>query len=178
MKKASSVPKSVDEYLSRVPEPARSTLQRTREVIRSAAPPEATEGISYGMPALKYKGSLMYFAAFKNHCSLFPGSGTVIAAFEDELKGYHTSKGTLRFPWNKPLPSALVKKIVKPRVARSGTARRNHKTAPGAYSAMRALAIGRNGKRVGTTRRIAPKSLALQVPLFRARSRRHANWKW
>jgi len=117
MKKASSVPNSVDEYLARVPEPARSTLQRTREVIRSAAPPEATEGISYGMPALKYKGSLVYYAAFKDHCSLFPGSGTVLATFKKELAGYRTSKGTLQFPLDKPLPVGLLKKIVKARVA-------------------------------------------------------------
>jgi len=117
MKKATAVPKSVDQYLARVPEPARSTLQKTREVIRSAAPPEATEAISYGMPAFKYKGSLVYYAAFANHCSLFPGSGAVIAAFKDELKGHHTSKGTIQFPLDKPLPAALVRKIVKARVA-------------------------------------------------------------
>jgi len=117
MKKATSVPKTVDEYLARVAEPARSTLQRTRDVIRSAAPKEAEEGISYGMPALKYKGSLVYYAAFSDHCSLFPASGAVLGQFKEELKGYRTSKGTLQFPLDKPLPVALLKKIVKARVA-------------------------------------------------------------
>jgi uncharacterized protein YdhG (YjbR/CyaY superfamily) len=59
----------------------------------------------------------MAFAAFKNHCSLFPMSGSVIERFQDDLKGYHTSKGTLQFPVDKPLPAALVKKMVKARVA-------------------------------------------------------------
>ena len=70
--KRNVVPKSVDEYLAGVPEPARSTLNRIRAVIRSAAPPEATEVISYRIPMFKYKGMLMGFAAFSNHCSLFP----------------------------------------------------------------------------------------------------------
>src|SRR5260221_9834027 len=117
MKKAASVAKTVDEYLSRVPEPARSTLQKTREVIRSTAPAEATEAISYGMPVFKYKGALVYYGAFKDHCSLFPASGTVLATFKKELAGYRTAKGTLQFALDKPLPAALVKKIVKVRVA-------------------------------------------------------------
>ncbi len=121
MKKATSV----DEYLAGVPEPARTTLQRMREMIRAAAPPEATEGISYAMPALKYKGSLVYYAAFKDHCSLFPASGAVIAQFKKELKGYHTSKGTIQFPLDKPLPAALVKKIVKARVAERDGKKKN-----------------------------------------------------
>jgi len=117
MKRTNSIPKTVDEYLARVPEPARSTLQKTRAAIRSAAPPEATEAISYGMPAFKYRGSLVYYAAFTSHCSLFPGSKAVIAAFKDELKGHHTSKGTIHFAMDKPLPATLIRKIVKARVA-------------------------------------------------------------
>jgi uncharacterized protein YdhG (YjbR/CyaY superfamily) len=117
MKQATSVPKSVDEYLTRVPEPARSTLGKVRAAIRAAAPPEATEGISYGMPMFRYKGPLVYYAGFRNHCSFFPASGAVIAAFKEELKGYHTSKGTLRFGVDKALPASLLKKMVKARVA-------------------------------------------------------------
>src|SRR5713226_3055674 len=83
------VPKSVDEYLAGVPEPARSTLNKVRAAIRSAVPPEATEAISYGMPAFKYKGPLVWFAAFSNHCSLFP-TASVIEAFKNELKGFST----------------------------------------------------------------------------------------
>jgi uncharacterized protein YdhG (YjbR/CyaY superfamily) len=106
----------VEEYLSAVPEPARSTLQRVRAAIRSALPVEATEAISYRIPAFNYKGPLVWFAAFSNHCSLFPGA-SVIKAFKNELKGLETSKGTIHFPVDKPLPAALVKKMVKARLA-------------------------------------------------------------
>jgi uncharacterized protein YdhG (YjbR/CyaY superfamily) len=109
-------PKSIDEYLAGVPEPSHSTLQRVRAMVRSAAPPGASETISYGMPAFRYKKVLVWFAAFSNHCSLFPTS-SVIEALENELKGFHTSKGTIQFPTDKPLPAALVKKIIKLRVA-------------------------------------------------------------
>ena len=107
----------MDEYLAAVPEPARSTLNRIRAAIRSAVPPEATEAISYRIPTFKYKGPLLGFAAFSDHCSLFPMSPPVIEAFKNELKDYHTSKGTIRFPVDKPLPAALVKKLVKARIA-------------------------------------------------------------
>jgi uncharacterized protein YdhG (YjbR/CyaY superfamily) len=109
--------KEVDEYLARVPEPARSTLNKIRAAIRSAVPAEATEGISYGMPAFRYKGPLVGYAASSNHCGLYPMNPAVIVAFRDELKGYETSKGTIRFPVDRPLPAALVKKLVKARVA-------------------------------------------------------------
>ena len=114
--KGNGAPKNVDEYLAGVPEPARSTLNKIRAAIRSAVPPEATETISYRIPAFKYKGVLVWFAAFSNHCSLFP-TASVVAAFKNELKGFSTSKGTIHFPTDKPLPIALVKKLVKARVA-------------------------------------------------------------
>lgn len=113
MKKASSV----DEYLAGVPEPARTTLDRIRATIRSVVPPEATETISYGIPTFKYKGSLVGYAAFSNHCSLFPMGSSAIEVFKDELKNFQTSKGTIRFTVDKPLPAALVKKLVKARIA-------------------------------------------------------------
>ena len=113
--KASAAPKTVDEYLARVPEPARSTLKKIRAAIRSAAPADATQVISYGIPAFKYKGVLVWFAAFSKHCSLFP-TASVIEIFKNELKDFSTSKGTIKFPTDKPLPSALVKKMVKERV--------------------------------------------------------------
>jgi uncharacterized protein YdhG (YjbR/CyaY superfamily) len=109
-------PKDIDEYLADVPEPARSTLNKIRAAIRSAAPAEATETISYKMPAFKYKGVLVWFAAFSDHCSLFP-TAAIVESFKAELKGYSTSKGTIHFPVDKPLPATLVKKIVKARVA-------------------------------------------------------------
>lgn len=113
----SGAPKNVEEYLARVPEPARSTLLKIRAAIRSALPPEATETISYRMPAFKYQGVLVWFAAFKDHCSLFP-TAAVIDEFRNELQGFSTSKGTIQFPIDRPLPTALVKKLVKARLAR------------------------------------------------------------
>jgi uncharacterized protein YdhG (YjbR/CyaY superfamily) len=110
-------PKSVNEYIAAVPEPARSTLKRIRAAIRSAVPAETTEVISYGIPIFKYKGMLVGYAAFAKHFSLFPTGSGVIKKFEKELKDFPTSKGTIRFPVDKPLPVALLKKIVKTRVA-------------------------------------------------------------
>jgi uncharacterized protein YdhG (YjbR/CyaY superfamily) len=110
------VPRTVDEYLAAVPEPARSTLNQIRADIRAAAPPETTEIISYKIPAFKYKEVLIWFAAFANHCSLFP-TAAVIEKFKNELNGYTLSKGTIQFPIDKPLPTALVKKMVKARIA-------------------------------------------------------------
>jgi uncharacterized protein YdhG (YjbR/CyaY superfamily) len=115
-RKVPSRPQTVDDYLAAVPEPARSTLQRMRTAIRSAVPAETTEAISYGIPAFNYKGPLVWFAAFSNHCSFFP-TASVIKAFKNELQGYKTSKGTIHFPVDEPLPAALVKKIVKARLA-------------------------------------------------------------
>ena len=87
-----------------------------RAAIRSAVPAEATETISYGIPAFKHKAVLVWYAGFSNHCSLFP-TAAVIEAFKNELKGFAISKGTIHFPTDKPLPAALVKKMVKARVA-------------------------------------------------------------
>ena len=123
MKKGGGVPKNTDEYIAMVPEPARSTLKKIRAVIRSVVPREATEIISYGMPAFKHHGVLIWFAAFSNHCSLFP-TASVIEAFKHELKGYSTSKGTIQFPVNKTLPAALVKKLVKARIAQNESKKR------------------------------------------------------
>src|SRR5438876_7432659 len=114
--KGNLAPRNVDEYLARVPEPARSTLNRIRAVIRSAVPPAATETMSYGMPAFRYKEVLVWFAAFSDHCSLFP-TASVIEAYKKELRGFYTSKGTIHFPTDKPLPAALIKKLVKARAA-------------------------------------------------------------
>jgi uncharacterized protein YdhG (YjbR/CyaY superfamily) len=109
-------PQTVDEYLARVPEPGRSTLQKIRATVRSIAPPETTEAISYRIPAFKYKGMLVWYAAFSDHCSLFPGS-SVLAKYKDEIKNYAVSKGTIRFPVDKPLPATLLKRLVKAKIA-------------------------------------------------------------
>lgn len=107
----------VDEYLAAVPEPARSTLNKVRAMIRAAVPAGATEGIGYGIPTFRYEGALVAYGAFKKHCSFFPMSGRVIETLKDELEGFHTSKGTLQFPLDKPLRASLVKKMVKLRIA-------------------------------------------------------------
>jgi uncharacterized protein YdhG (YjbR/CyaY superfamily) len=107
---------AVEAYLAKVPEPARSTLEKMRAMIRAAAPAEATECLSYGIPAFRYKGGLVGYAAFKKHCSFFPMQASLIDEMQEELKGYRTSKGTLQFAVDKPLPAALVKKMVKARV--------------------------------------------------------------
>ena len=114
--KRSRAPKNVDEYLAGIPEPARTTLQKVRTAIRSAAPTEATETLSYGIPAFKHNGVLLWFAAFSKHCSLFP-TAAVIEALKNGLKGFTISKGTIQFPADKPLPVALIKKLVRARVA-------------------------------------------------------------
>jgi uncharacterized protein YdhG (YjbR/CyaY superfamily) len=115
--KKGKVPKTVDEYLAGISEPACSALKHIRAVIQSVVPKETTEVISYGIPMFKYNGMLVGYAAYKNHCSLFPTGSGVIERFARELKGYSTNKGTIRFPADKPLPDSLVKKIVKVRIA-------------------------------------------------------------
>ena len=95
-------------------------LIKMRAAIRSALPAEATEVISYKMPAFKLKKTLVWFAAFRNHCSLFP-TAAVLDQFKTELAGYKTSKGTVQFPLEKPLPIALIKKLVKVRLQLSGS---------------------------------------------------------
>lgn len=121
MKKvARTAASSVDEVLANTAEPARTTLTRIRAAIGSVMPEGYTEGISYGMPMFKYKGVVCGYAAFQNHCSLFPTAG-VIEAFRDELKRFQTSKGTIRFSASKPPSAALIKKMVKARLAQIET---------------------------------------------------------
>jgi len=120
---ARSAPKDIDEYLAGIPEPARSTLRKIRLAIRSAVPPDASETISYRIPAFKHKRVLVWFAAFSNHCSLFP-TASVVEMFKNELKGFSTSKGTIHFPTDKPLPTGLIKKLVKARVAQNESKQR------------------------------------------------------
>lgn len=109
----------VEGYLAGLPEDARAALQKLRKTIRAAAP-GAVEGFSYGIPAFKLHGRpLVAYASLKSHCSFFPMSPAVIDAHRQDLAGYETAKGTIRFQADKPLPSALVRKLVKARIAES-----------------------------------------------------------
>ncbi|HMV09380.1 MAG TPA: DUF1801 domain-containing protein [Cyclobacteriaceae bacterium] len=110
---------SVEAYLEAQSPEFREALEKLRAQIKAAAP-KAEESISYGMPAYKYKGPLVYFGAFKKHCSFFPGSSTIIAN-QKELKGFTVAKGTIQFTPEKPLPAALVKRIVKERIRENET---------------------------------------------------------
>ena len=106
--------KTIDEYIATFPENIQIILEELRKAIRESAP-EAEEVISYQIPAFKLNGILVYFAAFKNHIGFYPTSSPM-EAFKEELSGYEISKGTIRFPINKPIPFDLVKKIVRYRV--------------------------------------------------------------
>lgn len=117
-----SKPRSVDEYLAALNEDQRAALEKLRKTIRTAAP-KAEECISYDIPAYRQNGRLLVaFGAAKKHCSFFPGA-LPVATHQDELKDYSTSKGTIRFPAGQPLPAALVRKLVKTRIAERGAAK-------------------------------------------------------
>ncbi len=113
----------VDDYLTALPEDARSALEKLRTTIKAAAP-EATEAISYQIPTFKYHGSLVGFAAFKKHCSFYVMSPSLMSAHSDELKAYDASGATIRFPPDKPLPAALVTKLVRARMVENEGARK------------------------------------------------------
>lgn len=123
--KRGPVAANVDAYLAAVPQPARRALQNLRKVIRAAAP-KAVEKISYHIPIFMYLGPLVGFAAFAEHCSFFVMGTEVMDAHKNELKPYPTAKATIRFPAEKPLPAALVKKLVRARV-KENEARRKRK---------------------------------------------------
>ena len=111
-------PKTHDDYLAAVTKDRRAALQKLRKAIMRAAP-KAEECISYQLPAFRLNGKfLVAYGAATNHCAFYPGS--TVKALKDELKGYDTSKGTIRFPANKPLPSTLVRKLIKLRIEERG----------------------------------------------------------
>ncbi len=112
--KAAKEALSVDAYMRAQPLAVRMRLKEMRSIVRSLAP-DATESISYRMPAFFLNGALVWFAAFKNHIGFYPGASGV-AFFQNEIKSYKSAKGSIQFPHNRPLPAALIKRIVKYRV--------------------------------------------------------------
>jgi uncharacterized protein YdhG (YjbR/CyaY superfamily) len=121
-------PKTIDEYLAGVDADHRDALQKLRETIHTVAP-TAEECISYGIPAFRLnKRSLVFFGAWANHCAFYPGSSNTLKKFRNELRNFQTSKGTLRFSPDKPVPVALVKKLLKARIAENNArANRNRR---------------------------------------------------
>jgi uncharacterized protein YdhG (YjbR/CyaY superfamily) len=103
--------KDIDEYIADFPSDVQLLLQRVRTAIRKAAP-QAEEAIKYQMPTFVLNGNLIHFAGYQNHIGLYPGSKP-IEEFKDELSRYETSKGTVRFPLDKPIPVGLISKITK-----------------------------------------------------------------
>jgi uncharacterized protein YdhG (YjbR/CyaY superfamily) len=108
-------PKTIDEYLAALSDDQRAALEKLRKIIRAAAP-KAEECISYQMPAFRQNGMLVAFGATPHHCALYPMSSTIVQAYKSELEHYDVSKGAIRFQPDKPIPAALVKKIVKARI--------------------------------------------------------------
>ncbi len=117
MASAKPKPKTIDKYLAGVNPSQRAALEKLRQTIHAAAP-GAEECISYGLAAFRLNGRLLVaFGAWANHCAFYPMSGTVVEAHQADLARYNTSKGTVRFPVDRPLPVALVRKLVKARMA-------------------------------------------------------------
>ncbi len=114
---------TVDNCLAALPVDVRTALETLRQTIRAASP-MAEEVISYGVPAFKHKGMLVSFGAATNHCAFYVMSPAVMEAHADDLKAYDTAKGTVRFAADKPLPAALVKKLVKARIEESEARKR------------------------------------------------------
>jgi uncharacterized protein YdhG (YjbR/CyaY superfamily) len=110
-------PKTIDEYLAALSDDKRAALEKLRKAIKAAAP-KAEECISYQLPAFRLNGrTLVAFGATAKHCAFYPMSASTVQAYQDELKDYDTSKGTIRFQSDHPLPVALVRKLVKARIA-------------------------------------------------------------
>jgi uncharacterized protein YdhG (YjbR/CyaY superfamily) len=123
---AKKTPETIDEYFANVKPDHRKTLQKLRQTIHTTAP-KAEECISYGIPAFRLNRRLLvFFGAWANHCAFYPGSAATLKNFRNELRNFQTSKGTIRFSPDKPLPVALVKKLVKTRIAENN-ARANKK---------------------------------------------------
>lgn len=115
MKITNTAIKTIDEFISNYPENVQEILQKIRQTIHEVAP-EAKEKISYGIPTFTLKGNLVHFSAYEHHIGFYPGAGAIVA-FKDDLKAYNTSKGTVRFPLDQPIPYDLIKNITLYRVS-------------------------------------------------------------
>ena len=122
MTMAKQTPKNIDDYIDRFPKEVQQRLQKLRLTIKKAAP-KAKETISYGIPAFTLDGMLVWFAAFKGHIGFYPRT-SAITAFKKELSAYKGAKGSVQFPFDKPLPLALISRIVKFRVKENSAKRR------------------------------------------------------
>jgi uncharacterized protein YdhG (YjbR/CyaY superfamily) len=119
-------PKTIDEYLAVLSPDKRAALEKLRKTIKAAAP-KAEECISYQLAAFRQDGMLVAFGATPNHCAFYLMSSSTVEAHKDDLKDYDTSKGTIRFPADRPLPVALARKLVKARIAENELRRRRSK---------------------------------------------------
>src|SRR6266446_4381010 len=126
MPSAKAKPRAIDEYLAALSDDKRAALEKLRKTIRAAAP-KAEECISYQLAAFRQNGMLVAFGATANHCAFYLMSSSTVEAHKDDLKDYDTSKGTIRFQADKPLPVALVRKLVKARIAENVGRRRKSK---------------------------------------------------
>jgi uncharacterized protein YdhG (YjbR/CyaY superfamily) len=123
-----SASRDVDAYLSRLPKESRVALEKVRQTVKSTVP-DAIEVISYQIPTFKYQGRMLVsYAGFSAHCSFFPGTGPIVA-HQSELKAFQTSKGTIRFTTDQPLPVSLIKKLVKTRVRLNEASQKRRETA-------------------------------------------------
>lgn len=124
MQSATTKPRTIDEYLARAKPGQRAALEKIRKTIHAVAP-NVEEGISYGLAGFKLNGRpLVYFGAWATHCAFYPGNSALAETFRDPLKNFETSKGTIRFSPEKPLPTALVRKLVKARIAENEAQRK------------------------------------------------------
>jgi uncharacterized protein YdhG (YjbR/CyaY superfamily) len=130
MDSAKKKPETIDDYLANVKPGHRKTLQKLRQTIQTAVP-TAEECISYGIPAFRVNRRLLvFFGAWANHCALYPGSAATLKNFRNELRNFQTSKGTIRFSPDKPMPVALVKKLLKARIAENNARANKNRRKP------------------------------------------------
>ena len=119
VKAGSADAEKIASHIAAAPAAARRMLEEIRALVLATAPKETEEVFSYGMPGFRYKGALLWYGANKAHVGFYPGNPPMILAMAEELKGFKTSKGAIQFPLDKPVPAALVKKIVKLRAAQN-----------------------------------------------------------